>query len=122
MSPTLALQSPVFLFYVALVAGVMILGFQEQFKMTYFKSILGTSILTGAFMATLMFANVWLVIWPNQRKVIANARNVQAGGEADPTAVAAGRKAAMASRQNTIFSFTLLLFMVGLSPKSSVAA
>jgi hypothetical protein len=62
-----------------------------------------------------MFLNVWLVIWPNQKKVIANARNVQAGGEADPAAAAAGRKAAMASRQNTIYSFTMLLFMVGTS-------
>ena len=35
-----------------------------------------------------MFLNVWLVIWPNQKKVIANARNVQAGGEADPDAAA----------------------------------
>ena len=60
-----------------------------------------------------MFANVWLVIWPNQKNVIANARNVQAGGEADPAAAAAGRKAALASRQNTIFSLTLLMFMVG---------
>ena len=34
--------------------------------------------------ALTMFLNVWLVIWPNQKKVIANARNVQAGGEADP--------------------------------------
>jgi hypothetical protein len=40
---------------------------------------------------------------------------VQAGGEADPAAAAAGRKAAMASRQNTIYSFTMLLFMVGTS-------
>ena len=37
-----------------------------------------------------MFLNVWLVIWPNQQIVIANARNVQAGGEADPEA-AGGR-------------------------------
>jgi uncharacterized membrane protein len=56
---------------------------------------------------------VWLVIWPNQKKVIANARNVLAGGEADPDAAAAGRRAALASRQNTIFSFTMLFFMVG---------
>ena len=44
-------------------------------------------------LALTMFFNVWLVIWPNQKKVIANARNVQAGGEADPDAAAAGRKA-----------------------------
>ena len=36
-----------------------------------------------------------------------------AGGEADPDAPAAGRKALLASRQNAIFSFTMLFFMVG---------
>ncbi len=60
-----------------------------------------------------MFLNVWGVIWRNQKVVIANARNVLAGGEADPNAAAAGRKAALASRQNTIFSFTMLFFMIG---------
>ena len=62
-----------------------------------------------------MFANVWGVIWRKQQVVIANARNVQAGGEADPNAAAQGRLAAMASRQNTIFSFAMLMFMVGTS-------
>jgi len=44
--------------------------------------------------------------------VLANAANVLAGGEADPNAAAAGRKAVMASRQNAIFSVTMLFFMV----------
>jgi hypothetical protein len=47
--------------------------------------------------------------------VIANARNVQAGGEADPAAADAGRRALLASRQNAIFSLPLLIFMVGTS-------
>src|SRR5262249_34856479 len=59
--------------------------------------------------------NVWMVIWPNQQIVIGNARNVQAGGEADPKAPVAARAGAMASRQNTIFSFTVFMFMVGTS-------
>jgi hypothetical protein len=71
------------------------------------------SIATGILLALVMFVNVWAVIWRNQKLVIANARNVQAGGEADPAAAAGGRKAALASRQNTIFSFTMLMFMVG---------
>ena len=45
--------------------------------------------------------------------MIANARNVIAGGEADPNAAAAGRKAALASRQNTVYSFVMLFFMIG---------
>ena len=95
--------------------GIMILGFQEQFKMNYFKSLPGTSILTGAGIATLMFLNVWLVIWPNQKIVIANAQNVLAGGEADPNAPAAGRRGLLASRTNTLFSIPMLWFMVATS-------
>ena len=55
------------------------------------------------------------IIWRNQKIVIANARNVQAGGEADPAAAGAGRKALLASRMNTIFSLPMLVFMVGTS-------
>ena len=44
--------------------------------------------------------------------VLANAANVLAGGEADPNAAAAGRRAVMASRQNAIFSVAMLYFMV----------
>jgi uncharacterized membrane protein len=105
------------------VTGIMILLFQtsgidnksQLFDVDYMKSASGMAIATGVLLALTMFANVWLVIWPNQKKVIANARNVQAGGEADPSAAAAGRKALLASRMNTIYSFTMLLFMVGTS-------
>ena len=95
--------------------GIMILGFQEQFKMNYFKSLPGTSILTGAGIATLMFLNVWLVIWPKQKIVIANAQNVLGGGEADPNAPAAARRGLLASRTNTLFSIPMLWFMVATS-------
>ena len=102
--------------------GIMILFAQKDgagdplaMNGDYWKTAPGISISTGMLLGITMFANVWLVIWPNQRTVIANARNVLAGGEADPTAAAAGRKALLASRQNTIFSFTMLFFMVGTS-------
>jgi uncharacterized membrane protein len=102
-----------------LVTGILILLFQKNgdksqlFSGDYMKSVPGMAIATGVLLALTMFLNVWLVIWPNQKKVIANARNVQAGGEADPNAAAAGRKALLASRMNAIFSFTMLMFMVG---------
>jgi hypothetical protein len=67
----------------------------------------------GIVFALVMFANVWLVIWPNQQIVIANARTVLAGGEANPDAPAAARASAMASRHNTIFSLPVLFTMVG---------
>jgi uncharacterized membrane protein len=79
----------------------------------YFKSPQGIAIATGMLLGITMFLNVWGVIWRNQKIVIANARNVLAGGEADPNAAACGRKALLASRQNTIFSFVMLFFMIG---------
>ena len=98
------------------VSGLMILGFQDEFtKSSYFKSPPGMAIAAGILLALTMFVNVWGIIWRNQKIVIANARNVQAGGEADPAAAGAGRKALLASRMNTIFSLPMLVFMVGTS-------
>ena len=66
----------------------------------------------GMLLGTIMLLNVWGVIWRNQKVVLANAANVLAGGEANPDAPAAGRRAVMASRQNLIFSVAMLYFMV----------
>jgi uncharacterized membrane protein len=105
---------------VTLLSGVGLLLFENDkgpnsnlFTSAYWKSNVGMSIATGILLAVTMFLNVWLVIWPKQKIVIGNARNVQAGGDADPAAAPAGRRAALASRQNTIFSFPMLMFMVG---------
>ena len=96
------------------VFGFVILAFQDNLtEMDYFKTPSGVSILTGIVLGLTMFVNVWSVIWRNQKIVIANARNVQAGGEADPSAAGAGRTALLASRQNMIFSFPMLMFMIG---------
>jgi hypothetical protein len=53
-------------------------------------------------MATFMAANVWFIIWPNQKKVIAGATD----------AAEAGAKAGLASRTNTLFSIPMLYLMV----------
>jgi uncharacterized membrane protein len=95
--------------------GIMILGFNEQFKNSYFKTASGISIATGILLALTMFGNVWSIIWPKQRVVIGNARTTAAGGAADPAAPPAARRALLASRQNVIFSIPMLLFMVGTS-------
>lgn len=76
------------------------------------KSSGGIAISTGMLLGTIMMLNVWGVIWRNQKVVLANAVNVLNGGEADPNAAAAGRKALMASRQNAVFSVSMLFFMV----------
>jgi uncharacterized membrane protein len=97
--------------------GVIIIGVapKDTFGGDFWKSTAGVTLLIGILFGLTMLYNVWMVIWPNQQIVIANARNVQAGGEADPNAPAAARAGAMASRQNTIFSLPLLVFMVGAS-------
>lgn len=66
----------------------------------------------GALMGTLMFLNVWLIIWPKQRILIASNTQIQGGGEALPEAAAAAPKAALASRTNTLFSIPMLFFMI----------
>ena len=71
----------------------------------------GVAILTGALLGTVMFLNVWLVIWPKQKIVIANAVATAAGGQANPAAAAAGRRAFLASRTNVVFSVPMLFFM-----------
>lgn len=85
---------------------------KDYFKNEFGKTAGGIGISTGMLLGTIMMLNVWGVIWRNQKVVLANAANVLAGGEADPAAAAAGRRATMASRQNTIFSVTMLFFMV----------
>ena len=94
---------------------VLAVGGKDSFGGDFWKSTAGVTLLIGILFGVTMLYNVWMIIWPNQQIVIANARKVQSGGEADPNAPAAARAGAMASRQNTIFSLPLLVFMVGAS-------
>ena len=73
---------------------------------------LKVGILIGGLLGTLMFLNVWTIIWPNQRIVIASNEAVRDGGDADPEQAAAAAKALVASRTNTLFSLPMLYFMV----------
>jgi uncharacterized membrane protein len=77
----------------------------------YVFKLTGMGIAVGAILGTIMFLNVWLVIWPNQKIVIASAKQVAGGGEALPNAAAALGKAGLASRTNTLFSIPMLFFM-----------
>jgi len=83
--------------------GVVLLGYRGA-GISY-------DITVGATLGTLMFLNVWLIIWPNQKIVIASATQVAQGGEALPEAAAAAPKAGLASRTNTLFSAPMLFFM-----------
>ena len=77
----------------------------------FFAGSYGWAILLGGLMGSVMWANVWFVIWPNQKTVIANAVNTAAGKPADPAAAPAGARAGLASRTNTMLSIPMLFYM-----------
>lgn len=81
----------------------------------WFGTIQGASISIGALLGTLMFLNVWFVIWPNQKIVIASTTTVAGGGQADPRAAAAAARGFVASRTNAMFSLPMLFFMAATS-------
>jgi uncharacterized membrane protein len=64
---------------------------------------IGTEIILGATMGTLMMLNVWGIIWRNQKIVL---------GMKEGDAAVAGAKAGLASRTNTLFSVPMLMYMV----------
>jgi uncharacterized membrane protein len=67
------------------------------------------TILVGAILGLVMLANVWSLIWPNQRRIIAA---LAAGEKPDP---AWAQAALYASRANFSLSFPMLAFMAGAS-------
>ena len=87
-------------------SGLVLAGFIEMVGVG-----LNYYILLGMTLGTLMFLNVWLIIWPNQQIVIASNRQVLDGGEPLAEAAAAQGKAGLASRSNTLFSLPMLFFM-----------
>src|SRR2546427_5908136 len=68
-----------------------------------------TAIGLGAWLGTIMWFNVWFIIWPNQKKALGI---VQVAPEAK---AAAAKTAGMASRINTMLSIPMLYFMVAQS-------
>ena len=95
--------------------GLLLFILQEQYDADYLETPGGMSITTGILFALIMFANVWFVIWPAQKRVIANAEGVLAGREADPSVPPLARRAACASRTNTLLSIPMLFFMIATS-------
>ena len=70
---------------------------------------------TGGALGTLMWFNVWFVIWPAQQVMIASAEAVAGGGQADPNAAKRAPIAGRASRTNTLLSLPMLFFMASAS-------
>jgi len=103
-------------------AGILIymLRMSEMGSALFYGSSYGLTISLGGLMGTIMFLNVWLVIWPNQQIVIASANQVAGGGQALPAAAGAGRRAGLTSRTNTVLSIPMLFFMGAASHYSSL--
>jgi uncharacterized membrane protein len=94
------------------ITGLLITGITKDYWSAGLKTTSLSAIALGMLLGTIMMLNVWGVIWRNQKIILANAANVLAGGQADPNVPAAQRKAGMASRQNVVFSVSMLYFMV----------
>jgi uncharacterized membrane protein len=81
-------------------------GVREFFATSY-----AWKIFFGGMLGSVMWANVWFVIWPAQQVVIRSATQVGKGGSAIPEAAARGARGGVASRTNTMLSIPMLFFM-----------
>ena len=69
--------------------------------------VMGVTIGIGAWLGTIMLFNVWVLIWPNQKKILGIV-------EATADEIAKAKNVAlMASRTNTLLSIPMLMCMVG---------
>ena len=81
-------------------------GVQSFFNLSY-----GWAIFMGGIIGSLMWYNVWFIIWPAQQVVMASTARVKEGGQAIPEAAARGARGGVASRTNTMLSIPMLFFM-----------
>lgn len=85
------------------VAGAALLGsrFVSAFTLTGGAELIGL----GAWLGTIMLFNVWVLIWPNQKKILGIV------SATDEEKNKARRVAFLASRTNTMLSIPMLFFM-----------
>jgi uncharacterized membrane protein len=75
----------------------------EGFSFATNTSVIGI----GAWLGTIMLFNVWVLIWPNQKKILGMK-------QASADEIARAKKVAlMASRTNTLLSIPMLMCMTG---------
>jgi uncharacterized membrane protein len=86
-------------------AGAALLGsqFLDAFLLRRGMAPIGL----GAWLGTIMLFNVWVLIWPNQKKILGLVP------ASDEEKGKARRVAFLASRTNTMLSIPLLFFMAG---------
>jgi uncharacterized membrane protein len=94
---------------VTVVAGLLLIWGLYWQDGNLFGSDTEITIFAGGLLGVIMLVNVWAIIWPNQRRVLAAMR---AGETPDP---AWPRNTLYASRTNFALSFPMLFFMAGSS-------
>jgi|SRR5215470_16820891 len=93
---------------VVIVVGVLV-GWYGREQGASSRSL---SILIGGGLGTVMFMNVWMIIWPLQKKIIAATRATAESGAPAPAEMPQwARRAFLASRTNAWLSLPMLFFM-----------
>ncbi len=82
---------------------IMGIGLMNAFTLQAGAQIIGL----GAWMGTIMLFNVWVLIWPNQKKILGIVE------ASDEEKAKSKFVALMASRTNTFLSIPMLMCMVG---------
>jgi len=89
----------------AQIGGGGMQNIMDAFMLTNGMAVIGL----GAWLGTIMLFNVWVLIWPNQKKILGLD-----GQQHDADVIAGAKKVALlASRTNTALSLPMLLCMVG---------
>jgi uncharacterized membrane protein len=86
-------------------AGAAMLGHMGIFGKAFMLQGNAAIIGMGAWLGTIMLFNVWVLIWPNQKKVLGMVE------ASDEEKAKAARVALLASRTNTMLSIPMLFFM-----------
>lgn len=79
------------------------IGFVDAFTLQPAAAVIGV----GAWLGTIMLFNVWVLIWPNQKKILGLVEAT------DEQKAKAKTVALMASRTNTFLSIPMIMCMVG---------
>jgi uncharacterized membrane protein len=94
-------------------AGAALLGANVMHAFSLEPVYAGIGI--GAWLGTIMLFNVWVLIWPNQKKILGLV------AATDEVKAKARRVAFLASRTNTMLSIPMLFFMAnGLTHKAAI--
>jgi uncharacterized membrane protein len=91
--------------YYLMATKTFVAAFSLGFAVEDGSKLYGASIGMGAWLGTIMLFNVWVLIWPNQKKILGMV------AATDEEKARARRVAFLASRSNTMMSIPMLMFM-----------